>query len=208
MEKHWLKAALWVMIAVGMAFFILPIPVRATVLAQQPTGSIPTVTGTPSGPIVKVYLDLDQITVYAGPSSYIYPAVGVLLAGQEAPALARGEEKDWIQIYYPGIPGSVAWVYAPYVSISPGADLPILAPPPTPTMRATPTINPTLVAVYIPVQGPTRLPTFTPPPPLVIPTFTETAASRVGGRLPMGLVILGVVFFGLFGALISFLRGR
>ena len=41
--------------------------------AQQPTGSIPTVTGTPSGPMVSVDPSLGQIRVYAGPSSFNYP---------------------------------------------------------------------------------------------------------------------------------------
>jgi len=53
---------------------------------------------------------------------------------------------------------------------------------------------------------PTRLPTFTPPPALAPPTFE--ANSGRGGGVPMGLIIFGLAGVGLFGGLISFLRGR
>jgi len=174
--------------------------------AQQPTGSIPTVTGTPPGAIVTVYLDLAQIDVYAGPSSYEYPAIGVLLAGQQVPAYGFSEDGNWIQIYYPGVTDSVAWVYAPYVSISRGAEMPELEAPPTPTLISTPTIDPTLAAAFIPLETPTRLPTFTPPAPLDIPSFPEQSTGP--NRVPMGLLIFGLGFIGGLGALISFLRGR
>jgi hypothetical protein len=37
-------------------------PIPLSVSAQQPTGSIPTVTGTPSGMIVSVNLDIDTVS--------------------------------------------------------------------------------------------------------------------------------------------------
>ncbi len=180
-----------------------------TALAQQPTGSIPTVTGTPSGPTVAVDPSLGQIDVYAGPSSFNYPAIGVLLTGDSMPALARAQgNDDWIMIRYPGVPGSVGWVYALYVSLSGtgGADLPRVDVPPTPTPASTPTINPTLAAAFIPAENATRLPTFTPAPPQAIPTFTNEANRP--GRIPVGLLILGFVVVGVLGTMISFLRGR
>jgi uncharacterized protein YraI len=131
-----------------MIVIAMSMPVYNRAVAQQPTGSVPTVTGTVSGPIVTIYADLDKVDIYAGPSTYLYPAVGVLLAGQSAPALGRGPEPDWIQIFYPGVPGSKAWVYAPYVRISPGARLQVLEAPPTPTPFSTPTIDPTLAAAF------------------------------------------------------------
>lgn len=119
--------------------------------AQQATGSIPTVTGTPSGPVATVYLDLEQVDVWAGPSQYSYPAIGVLLAGQQVPALGRSGDGVWIQIRYPGVPGSVGWVYGPYVSLTSGSNLPTIETPPTPTIVATQTIDPTLVhGVHVP----------------------------------------------------------
>ena len=185
-------------------------PSQPSVHAQQPTGSIPTVTGTPSGAIVALYLDENhpQENVYSGPSIYLYPAIGVLLAGQEVPAYGYSEDQNWIQIYYPGVPNSVAWVYAPYVKIVKIGQLPVLDAPPTPTPASTPVINinPTLVAAFVTPVVSTRLPTFTPPAPLSIATFVDDESNA--NRVPMGLLILGFGFVGALGAIISFLRGR
>src|SRR5688572_16810488 len=89
---------------------IVNIPIDSEVLAQQPTGSIPTVTGTASGMIVRVNIDLSNeiVPVYAGPSSYLYPSLGVVLMGQEIPAYGISDDGNWIQIYYPGVTDSVA----------------------------------------------------------------------------------------------------
>jgi uncharacterized protein YraI len=180
---------------------------NSPVLAQQPTGSVPTVTGTVSGPLVTVYADLVQVDVYAGPSTYLYPAVGVLLSGQSAPALGRARDEDWIQILYPGIPGASAWIYAPYVRISPGAKLSQVEAPPTPTPFSTPTIDPTLAAAFIVAETPTRLPTFTPPAAQVLPAFDDQEISG-SSRVPLGLVIFSLGFIGALGVALSFLRGR
>jgi hypothetical protein len=183
-------------------------PFQPYVLAQQPTGSVPTVTGTPQGVIVALYLDRAQEDVYSGPSEYDYPKIGVLLAGQEMPAYGISQDENYIQIYYPGVPDSVAWVYAPYVRIVKTGKLPKLDTPPTPTPVSTPIvdIDPTLAAAFITPIIPTRLPTFTPPPPLIIATFVDDPS--VANRIPMGLLIFGFGFIGALGALISFLRGR
>ena len=178
-------------------------------LAQQPTGSIATVTGTPEGPYVRVDPSIiTQIRVWAGPSSLgEYPAIGILLANESAPALARAKGKpDWIQIYYPGVDGSVGWVYALYVSLSPGAVLKTIEVPATPTPLSTPTIDPTLVAAFIGQPTSTRLPTFTPPPALDQPQFSEPTTQATG--VPTGLLILSLALFGFFGVLLSYLRGR
>ncbi|HAV76432.1 MAG TPA: hypothetical protein DCX53_03665 [Anaerolineae bacterium] len=181
---------------------------QTIVLAQQPTGSVPTVTGTAAGPTIKVDPSFDFISVYAGPSSFDYPKIGLLLANEAAPALGRARDRlDWIQISYPGVPGSVGWVYGLYVGLSPGAFLPIVDLPSTPTPISTPTINPTLEAAFIGQLTPTRLPTFTPPPPLELPSFNEPA-SVVTTRIPTGLLIMILGLFGFFGAVISYLRGR
>ena len=201
------KTALLAAFAIAaMALGLLLPGSHGRVHAQQPTGSVPTVTGTPAGAMVRVDLSLEQIEVYAGPSTYLYPAIGVMLAGQEAPALGRSVDQSWIQIYYPGVPGSVAWVYALYVSLSRGGSLPILESPPTPTHVSTPIIDPTLAAAFIPPETATRLPTFTESAPLVPPSFTDPTSEN--NRLPMGLLIFGFGFVGALGAFISFLRGR
>jgi hypothetical protein len=182
-------------------------PGTANVLAQQPTGNVPTVTGTPSGPIIRVDQSLATIFVYSGPGSFDYPAIGVLLGNETAPAIgrARGRE-DWIQIYYPGVPGSVGWVWALQVGLSPGALLPLVEIPPTPTPFATPTLPEELVEAFIGQQTPTRLPTFTPPPALDIPEFSDDVEGQAG--FPTGLLILALALFGFLGAVISYLRGR
>ncbi|OGN75899.1 MAG: hypothetical protein A2X25_01790 [Chloroflexi bacterium GWB2_49_20] len=175
------------------------------VLAQQPTGSVPTVTGTPSGPYITV-VNADGANVRAGPSSVYYEKIGPsLIDGQQVPALGRSPGGDWIQIYYLGVPGNVGWVYAPLVVLSPGY-LPIVEPPPTSTPRVTPVIDPTLMAAFAATGNPTQLPTFTNPPPLEIPTYGSNNSALPG--IPMGLVIFGLAFIGLFGATISFLRRR
>lgn len=179
---------------------------RMAVHAQQPTGSVPTVTGTAAGMIVAVNLDINIVNVYAGPSSYLYPTVGVLLKGQEVPAFGISEDGNWIQIYYPGVPDSVAWIYGPYVNIKRQGPLPVLRSPATPTPLSTPTLNPTLEAAFIPPVTPTRLPTFTPPAPLIIATFLPDQSAV--NRVPAGLIIFGLGFIGALGTLISFLRGR
>jgi hypothetical protein len=153
-----------------------------------------------------VYLDLDQVKVYSGPSIYEYPPIGLLLAGQEAPAYGISQDGNWLQIYYPGVPDSVAWVYAPYVTVKKIGNLPVVPAPPTPTPASTPTINPTLAAAFIAPETPTRLPTFTEPAPLIAATFEDSELA--GARVPMGLLIFAFGFVGALGALISFLRGR
>ena len=204
---RWLKVVLIGLTISVLALVALSAPTQNIANAQQPTGSVPTVTGTISGPSVTVYADLTQINVYAGPSTYLYPAVGVLLAGQSVPALGRGRDADWIQVFYPGVAGSNAWVYAPYVRISPGARLQTVEAPPTPTPFSTPTIDPTLAAAFIAPETPARLPTFTPPAQIIIPTFVENESNQ-SNRIPIGLLIFSLGFIGALGVLISFLRGR
>jgi uncharacterized protein YraI len=204
---RWLKVVLLGLVAAAFVVIVVNVPAQRVAKAQQPTGSVPTVTGTVSGPIVTIYSDLKQVDIYAGPSTYLYPAIGILLAGQSVPALGRGTDPDWIQVFYPGVPGSKAWVYAPYVRISPGARLPTVEAPPTPTPFSTPTINPTLAAAFIAPETPTRLPTFTPPAEIIVPTFVDDAANQTN-RIPIGLVIFSLGFIGAMGVLIAYLRGR
>lgn len=164
---------------------------ESIVFAQIPTGTVLTVTSTPSGPIVTVRpgQNEDFINVRSGPNS-LYPKIGILMIGQSAPAKGRSPGGEWILIEYAGVPGGVGWVYANLVNITPG-DLPIVEPPPSPTPAVTQTIDPTLAAQFIVTSAPTRLPTYTPPPPLVIPTFVPAVSGGLTlTGVPMGLVIL------------------
>lgn len=180
-------------------------PGALTAFAQQPTGSIATVTGTAVGATVKVYADRDIIEVYAGPDSYLYPPVGILIAGEEAPALGYSLDGDWIQIVYLGTPAGVGWIYAPYVSLTPGFSLPVIPALPTATPRVTPTINPTTAAAYGLQLTPERLPTFTQAAPVEMPEFETGSEGRSG--VPVGLIILLLALVGILGAAISFVRG-
>ena len=191
--------------ASGVLLAAMSLPLH-DVLAQQPTGSIPTVTGTPSGPLVTVYSDRNSIGVYAGPSSYLYPQIGIVLAGETMPAIGRSFDEQWIQIIYLGVPSGKGWVYAPFVSITSGSILPYVANPPTATPRTTPTLDPTIVAALGLNLNPTRLPTFTEPPPLQYPTFDPLPGTA--SRIPIGFMILGLALVGILGSVISFLRGR
>jgi hypothetical protein len=181
--------------------------VRSYALAQQPTVSIPTVTSSPFGPMVTVNQDQEQINVRAGPSTTDYPVVGVLQQGEKVPALGRSAGGDWIKIVYPTVEGGVAWVYAYLVAVS-GGELPIVEPPPTSTPKVTPTLDPTLAAQLIIDIAPTRMPTFTQPGPVEIPTYTQAPEINVAGGLPMGFIIIGLAVVGLFGLLVSLFRGR
>jgi hypothetical protein len=202
------RFAVWIFVPIAILLLGFFSPGNPLVLAQQPTGSIATVTSTPEGPMVTVDQSIPVIKVYAGPSSFDYPPIGILLGNEKAPAIGRARDReDWIQIYYPGVPGSVGWVYGLYVSLSPGARLPLVDIPATPTPIATPTINPTLESAFIGQQTPTRLPTFTPAPPLEQPSFSDAPASAPT-NIPTGLLILSLGLFGFLGAVISYLRGR
>ena len=180
-------------------------PVRASGQGQQPTVAVPTVTGTAQGPTIIVYSDPEeQINVRSGPGVQ-YPKVGVLINREEVPALAQTVGGTWVKIVYPGVEGGVAWVYAPFVRLT--GELPIIPKPPTPTPRTTPTIDPTLASQFVVEIPPTRKPTFTPPPPLVLPTFPAQQSGTGTGGLPMGFLLVGLVSVGLFGLLVSLLRG-
>ena len=195
-----MKYFAWLMV-LGSALLLLS---TASGAAASPHAQEATVTGTPEGPSILVP---EQVNVRTGPSTD-YDKVGVLIAGQRAPALGRSPGGEWIQIFYPGVPGNLAWVYAPFVVLdSDQRLLPIIEPPPTPTPRVTATIDPTLAAQFnIGGAPPTRLPTFTPAVPVVQPTFDETKADLPGGFPPI-LAIMGLLVVGLFGTVISVLRG-
>jgi len=181
--------------------------VYANELAQIPTGSIPTVTGTPIG-AVAVVLDNEQgfVNVRAGPSTVGYEIVGVLVAGQQVPALGRSTGGDWIKIAYPGVPGGVAWIWSDLVDIK--GSLTVVEPPHTPTPKVTPTIDPTLAAQFLVEVPPTQLPTYTAPPPITMPTFPAQEPVASPGGIPMGFIIIGMAVVGLFGVIISFLSTR
>ena len=177
-----------------------------TAHAQQPTVAVATVTGTPIGPYIVVNADQEQINVRSGPGTE-YPAVGVLVTGEQAAAKGRSSAGLWIQVVYAGVEGGLAWVYAPLVTLFDSGSLPIVEPPPTPTPHVTPTIDPTLAAQFVLEIPATRRPTFTAVEPLDVPEFEQAGTGRVGG-IPVGMFITAIGLMGLFGAAVSYLRER
>ena len=208
MRKKLLPILIVVLILWFAAVISVPDEVMAEGLAQMPTVDIPTVTGTPSGPMITVKADAEQnqVNVRSGPGTY-YDKVGVLLAGQQAPAKGKSVGGEWVWIEYPGVAGGSAWIYAPLVDLSPG-NLPVVEPPPTPTPLVTPTIDPTLAAQFVVTVAPTRQPTFTEPPPLVIPTFADANQVNAPGGVPMGLIIFFLAGMGILVGLFTIAQRR
>lgn len=191
-----------------LGFIFLSAPqAGAQKLAQEPTVAIPTVTSTPSGTVVEVKADNDFINVRSGPGTE-YSEIGVLAAGDLVSAFGQTAGGTWIKISFSEGEGGIGWVYSPLVTLVSGGDFPIVEPPPTITPQVTPTIDPTLAAQFINEVPPTRLPTYTPPPPLVISTFETSSPSTEEVGFPMGLVIILLGGVGILGALIALLRRR
>ncbi len=178
--------------------------VDAAMPQQNP---VPTVTPLDRGVVATVKAGMtDPVKVRSGPST-LYSEVGVLLIGQSVTAKGRTDGGLWILIEYPGAQGGIGWVYAPYMDLTPG-ELPVVEPPPTVTPATTATIDPTLAAQFIVTAMPTRLPTFTESPPLVIATYAPDSGGQTLAGIPIGLVILLLAGIGLFMGLLSILQNR
>ena len=207
MKYRCLQPIISIIFVTMLVAFIVLGTVRANPLPQQPTGTIPTVTSTPRGTYIIVNAlstSENQVNVRSGPSA-LTEKVGVLLVGQDANAIGRYGE--WVQIDYPGTPGGTAWIYANYVSVY-GGTLPLVEPPPTSTPKVTQTIDPTLAAQFLITPVETRMPTFTEPPPLEIPTYVIDNQGAAAGGIPMGLIIIGLASLGVFLGIIAIISGR
>jgi uncharacterized protein YraI len=192
MSRFWFK--LFLVFIVSMTMLILPRQAWVSAESLAQSNVVATVTYT------------EAINVRGGPSTVYYPIVGRLNPGDVVPALGVSPGHEWVQIAYPDAPGGVGWVYATYVTIS-GGELQVVEPPPTPTPLATATVNPTFAAAFIFQATPTRMPTFTPPPPLEVPHFEDSADNRPAG-LSSGIVVMGFVIIGLIVFLFSYLMSR
>lgn len=191
-KRLWFKTMVGALAAMSLGLGLLFLPDRAGAVqdASTPTGVFITVTYT------------DPINVRSGPSTVNYPIVGQLAPGSVAPALGVSPAREWIQISFPGTASGTGWVYSSFVSVS-GGELRIVESPPTPTPPVTNTIDPTLAAAFDVQPTQTRMPTFTPPPPLTQPQFedeTSTGSSRV-----FGIFIVSLGLIGGLGLLVSFL---
>ena len=192
MKRFLFKAFLGVLTVSGLGVGVLLVPnqVEAFQDPSTPTGIFITVTYT------------EQMNVRGGPGTS-YDILGQIFPGDILPALGISPGREWVQVAYPSGPGGVGWVYASYVSIS-GGELRIVEPPPTQTPLVTSTFDPTLVAAFNIQPTQTRMPTFTPPPPLTVPTFTETSSANTP-KIPSGIFVITLGILGSIGLLISFI---
>jgi uncharacterized protein YraI len=143
----------------------------------------------------------EPINVRAGPNTVDYPIVGRLAPGDTAVALGTSPGREWVQIAYPSAPGGVGWVYAIYVTVT-GGELRVVESPSTPAPEVTATIDPTLAAAFNFQPTATRLPTFTPPPPLTVPQFTEVSTPQRAMVAP-GVFVVSLVLLGTLGFITS-----
>ena len=192
MRRFWFKALLGIMAvtSMGVGTFLLPNRAEAYQEASTPTGVLATI----------IYSE--QINVRSGPGTVNYPIIGQLFPGDIVPALGISPGREWIEISYPGGVGGVGWIYASFVSLS-GGELRIVEPPPTPTPLITATIDPTLAAAFNIPPTQTRIPTFTPPPPLDVPQFTEVSTPRSSGAA-IGIFITILTIVGGAGLVFSY----
>lgn len=149
----------------------------------------------------------EPINVRGGPSTVYYPIVGRVFPGDVFSALGVSPGREWVQVAFPEAPSGVGWLYAIYVTVE-GGELQIVEPPPTATPIATETINPTFAAAFIFEPTSTRMPTFTPPPPLEIPQFSDEVIARPSG-IPSGWLAVSLLLLGAIGylATLVFKRG-
>jgi uncharacterized protein YraI len=192
MKHIWFKTVLGVLIGTGLGIGMFSSPRQADAFQTVPT---------PPGVYATVTYSED-INVRGGPNTVHYPIVGRLVPGEVVPALGVSQGHEWVQISYPSAPNGTGWVYAIYVSIS-GGELRVVEPPPTSTPPVTPTIDLTLAAAFQTQPTQTRLPTFTPPAPLSVPTFTEKGQPAT--HSVFGIFIIGLGLIGGIGLIISFI---
>ena len=197
MKRNQFHLSIFISLFAVLSYWIFTASTPTVVLAQQPTET-PTL-----GLFITVITDEPQINVRLGPSSSIYPVVGTLLRGATAPALGRSQGGDWVQIEYPGAPNNKGWVYSPLVQVSPPGILLVVEPPPTPVPPPTSTIDPVLAEQFKIAPTNTRLPTFTPPPPMAVTVYTQAPSSAMDEAIPVGIVILALFSLGVIGFLLS-----
>jgi hypothetical protein len=203
-----MKWVAMILLVVACALTMYTFSTPKSVYAQQPTGSIPTVTGTPSGPMAKVKMGVttgNSINVRAGPNT-LFEIVGIVQIGQLVPVIGKTAGGDWLLIESPGVPGGTGWVYSSFMDITAG-EIPLAESPPEALPKVTVTIDPALAAQFVTTPLATPLPTYTPVVPLLVPTF-EVVEPQVFAGIPIGLIIIGLFGAGLLTALFSYFQTR
>ena len=201
MKRLWFRLSLWITVLASVLGLLLAVPAAAPARAQAV--ATPTASG---NYITNTYTTEPFVNVRAGPSSVYYGnPIGQLPVGATAPALAVTAGHDWIEISFSSGPNGMGWVYAPYVTLT--GSPPIIEPPPTFTPISISTIDPAMIATFSIKPTETRLPTFTPPAPLVIPTFSD-APVETSTHFPFGFAIIGLGIVGLLGIVVSIVSRR
>ncbi len=201
MSPFWFRLSLWVTLLGSVLGPALTVPAVNHVQAQAI--STPTLSG---NYITNTYTTEPFVNVRAGPSSVYYGnPIGQLPVGATAPALAITPGHDWIEISFPSGPNGMGWVYAPYVTLT--GSPPIIEPPPTFTPMVISTIDPAMIATFSLKATETRLPTYTPPPPLAIPTFSNEPVAPAA-HFPFGIIIVSLSIVGILGIVISLMSRR
>jgi PKD repeat protein len=112
-----------------------PIPTETPTLTPT-TAPAPASTEAP-GSTAPMVTSKTNLNVRSGPGVN-YPIVGVLLTGQSAEISGVSADGGWWQILFPGAPGGVGWVSAPFVTSQNTGNVPVVAAPPAPQPTATP----------------------------------------------------------------------
>jgi hypothetical protein len=205
------KVGTWIFLVFGFTTILILGSTRKPVAAQKLDTVTPLPTSTETVAAGMPYITvtyLEPINVRTGPSSFDYPVVGSLPVGGTAAAVGRSPAGEWVEIVFPQAPRGTAWVYAANVTLSPpNALLPVVEIPPTPAPLATNTLNPTFVAAFPIIPSSTRLPTFTAPPPLAIPTYVQDKPVS-SGRAIIAWLMAGLGLIGILGLTISSFRHK
>lgn len=199
----------WAGVMLGVALILATSYALSTVnevQAQQPTGSIPTVTGTPSGVIASVREDEPKVNVRSGPG-YFFDPIGVLLIGQSVPVIGKSAAGEWLLVKYPGVPGGEGWIFAATMNLTKGT-IPIVESPPQPSPKVTSTIDPTMAAEFIITPIPTRLPTYTAPAPISIPSYDDPSSAQTFAGIPVGLIIIVLAGLGIVVGVVTIFQNR
>jgi|SRR5579859_2335338 len=153
-----------------------------------------------------------DVNVRAGPGTD-YDQVGVLIPGQTSAIVGRNPEGTWFEIEYVGGPNGVGWVFKDLVRVVGDLNtMPTVVPPPTPTLQPTttpvPGVTQQTTQEFTPSPNPNRLPTFTAPAAVVVPTLLPAQGIREGGAFPPAVLIIALLVLGAFGGFLSVLRVR
>jgi uncharacterized protein YraI len=201
MQRFWFQFSIWMGFAASILGLALALTRNGPALAQAGATDTPQ-PGAAAAYITQTYTE--AINVRTGPSTVYYPVIGKLEIGATASAIAASPSREWIEISYPAGPNGVGWIYAANVTLT--GSLQIVEPPPTVAPVVTATFDPTLAAAFTVDPTQTRLPTFTPPPPLTVPAFPDSGGPSNGFPIGLTISLLALVGAAVFG--VSFFGRR